>query len=188
MRGRGTARAGSRPKRAWRMLAISLVLSLLFGLVGMGEPLENVLRVARNKANPVAASGDIVVATIDDASQAVHGTWPWPRSLQAQMIDRMTDAGASKIFVDFRIDFKSSEGSDRAFVAAINRSRNVVLPIHLLAGEGDGVFADRRPHDAFGSRIQLGLDQLSLQFRERGLARSLQPRSGRSDVRKAIPP
>ena len=100
----------SKAKRAWRMLAISLVLSLLFGLIGMGEPLENVLRVARNKANPVAASGDIVVATIDDASQAELGTWPWPRSLQARMIDRMTDAGASKIFVDFRIYFKSTDG------------------------------------------------------------------------------
>ena len=69
MRGGMRQRPTIKPRRPWRMLAISLVLALLFGLVEMGEPLEDVLRVARNKASPVAASGDIVVITIDDASQ-----------------------------------------------------------------------------------------------------------------------
>ena len=133
MRGRVTQRAMSKPKRPWRMLAISLVLSLLFGLAGMGEPLENVLRVARNKTSSVDASGDIVVATIDDASQAALGTWPWPRSLQARIIDRLSDAGASKIVVDLTVQFKSNQQGDREFAAAIKRSRKVVLPIHLRA-------------------------------------------------------
>ncbi|MES2904608.1 MAG: EAL domain-containing protein [Pseudomonadota bacterium] len=154
----------SKPKRPWRMLAISLVLSLLFGLAGMGEPLENVLRVARNKTSPVAASGDIVVATIDDASQAALGTWPWPRSLQARIIDRLSDAGASKIVVDLTVQFKSNRQGDREFAAAIKRSRKVVLPIHLRAGDGDGVLANQRPHASMGSHVQLGLISIPYNF------------------------
>lgn len=94
-----------KPRRPWRMLAICLVLSLLFGLVGMGEPLENTLRVARNKANPVAASGDIVVIKIDDASQKEIGRWPWPRSVLSEMVDRLSEAGARKFLLDLTFQF-----------------------------------------------------------------------------------
>ena len=164
MRAGVTQRATNKPKRAWRMLAISLVLSLLFGLAGMGEPMENALRVARNKANPVAASGDIVIATIDDASQAALGTWPWPRSLQARMIDRLSDAGASKIFLDLTVQFKTGAKGDQDFADAVVRSGKVVLPIHLRAGEGDGIVANRRPYVAIGSHAQLGLISMPYNF------------------------
>ena len=164
MRAGVTQRATNKPKRAWRMLAISLVLSLLFGLAGMGEPMENVLRVARNKANPVAASGDIVIATIDDASQAALGTWPWPRSLQARMIDRLSDSGASKIFLDLTVQFKTGAKGDQDFANAVVRSGKVVLPIHLRAGEGDGIVANRRPYVATGSHAQLGLISMPYNF------------------------
>lgn len=92
MGGSTRQRLTTKPRLPWRMLAVSLVLSLLFGLVGMGEPLEDVLRVARNKTNPVAASGDIVVIKIDDASQKEIGRWPWPRSVLAQVVDRLSEA------------------------------------------------------------------------------------------------
>src|SRR5687767_3730071 len=115
-----TMRAGMRqrptniPRRPWRMLAISLVLALLFGLAEMGQPLEDVLRVARNKAAPVAASGDIVVVTIDDASQRAVGSWPWPRSTHGAMIKRLTDAGAAKIVVDVNFQYSTDKSADRA--------------------------------------------------------------------------
>ena len=153
-----------KPRRAWRMLAISLILSLLFGLAEMGEPLENTLRIARNKANPIAASGEIVVVAIDDASQAAMGVWPWPRAVQARMIDQLADAGASKIMLDLTLQFKSDLEGDRAFAAAVTRSRRVVMPIHLRSGEGDGVTANGRPHAGIASNVQLGLISLPYNY------------------------
>ncbi len=104
-------RAGmpSRPingaKHSWRMLAITLLLALLFGFAGMGEPLEDGLRVARNRILPVAASGDIVILKIDDKSQAQLGRWPWPRLVHSQLVDRLTEANARKILLDFSVQF-----------------------------------------------------------------------------------
>ena len=101
-----------RPRRPWRMLAISLILSLLFGLAGMGEPLEDVLRVARNKTSPVAASGDIAVVTIDDESQKLIGSWPWPRKVHGDLIRRLTDAGAKKIVMDVAFEYNTDTVTD----------------------------------------------------------------------------
>ncbi len=50
-------------------------------------------------------SGDaaIRIVDIDDKSLAKLGQWPWPRSMIAQLIDRLRDAGAA--VVAFDIDF-----------------------------------------------------------------------------------
>ena len=158
-----TMRAGlaQRPtmksQRPWRMLVISLVLSLLFGLVEMGEPLENALHVARNKANPVAASGEIVVIKIDDVSQRELGAWPWRRSVHGALVKQLTAAGASKIFIDVSFDFTSEATSDRAFATELKRSGRVVLPANLRVGEDDGAMLDRHPDPLFADNVQLGV-------------------------------
>ena len=144
------------PRRPWRMLAIALVLSLLFGLAGMGEPLEDVLRVARNKAGPVAASGDIVVITIDDESQHEIGAWPWPRSVHGALIRRLSDAGASKIVVDVNFQYSADRAADRDFATELRRSGRVVLPNNLRVGDGAGTTRDRRPDPIIAHEVELG--------------------------------
>ncbi len=150
--------------RQWRLLAIALVLSLLFGLAEMGAPFEKALRTARNKATPVAASGEIVVVTIDDASERAVGAWPWPRAVQAKMVDRLMEAGASKVVLDMTFQFKGDVEGDRAFAAALARSGRVVLPIQLRSGEGDGEIETRRPHAAIAADVQLGLVSLPYNY------------------------
>jgi serine/threonine-protein kinase len=44
-----------------------------------------------------APSADVVVVEVDDASLARIGPWPWPRHLQARLIDRLAEGGASVI-------------------------------------------------------------------------------------------
>lgn len=144
-----------KPRRPWRMLAITLVLSLLFGLVGMGEPLEDGLRVARNKTSPVAASGDIVVIKIDDASQRELGRWPWPRSVHADMVDRLSSAGAKKILLDFSVQFRTDPVRDQQFVDALVRSKRVVLPVNLKSGDDRGKRGNR-PIPEFAEHAELG--------------------------------
>ncbi|MCY7338664.1 MAG: EAL domain-containing protein [Sphingomonas bacterium] len=139
------------------MFAVTMVLALLFGLVGMGEPLEDGLRVARNNTSPVAASGDIVVIKIDQASQTEIGRWPWPRAVMAQMVDRLSDAGAKKILLDMTYQFAMNEQQDRLFAAALARSKRVVLPVHIKSGERKGSKATNRPLARFAKHTELGV-------------------------------
>jgi len=56
--------------RRWRagLLLIAGLFSFLAGLGSIGQPVEDMLRVSRNAATQRAASGDIVIAAIDDRS------------------------------------------------------------------------------------------------------------------------
>ena len=143
--------------RPWRMLAITLLLALLFGLAGMGEPLEDGLRVARNRSAPVAASGEIVVIKIDDASQREFGSWPWPRAVQAELIDRLGQAGAKQIVFDIAMNFSSAAKDDSRFVEALQRSKRVVLPVHLRSGPGSGSALSNRPLAQMAAHSKLGV-------------------------------
>src|SRR5688572_26280102 len=162
------ARLLSRPKttgpRPWRMLVVTMILSLLFGLVGMGEPLEDGLRVARNRAAPVAASGDIVVIKIDDKSQKEIGRWPWPRSVHAELVDRLSATGAKNILLDFTVQYSMNRRQDQLFADALARSRRVVLPVHLISGERSGKLASSHPLPQFAAHAKLGLISASYNY------------------------
>ena len=152
------------PRRPWRMLAISLVLSLLFGLVEMGELAEDGLRVARNRTMPVEASGDIAVISIDEESQRAIGAWPWPRSVHGALVRKLSDAGASKIAIDVSFEFKSDKQADQALAAELKRSGRVILPNNLRVGEGAGTLKDRRPDPSFSKFVKLGVISLPYNY------------------------
>src|SRR5215470_1411175 len=50
-----------------------------------------------------AADAPIRIVDIDDASLNKVGQWPWPRTIVAQLVDRLREAGAA--VVAFDIDF-----------------------------------------------------------------------------------
>ncbi len=77
------------------------------------------------KKNPPS---DIVIVAIDDASIASLGRWPWPRKLHADMIETLTEAGASVIGYDVTFSEASTESDDAALEAALQRAPNAVLP------------------------------------------------------------
>ena len=62
-------REEKRPERKpWRLLLWAAVVGLLVGLFAVPNPLEDVLRTARNKLHSHNASGDIVLVKIDNES------------------------------------------------------------------------------------------------------------------------
>jgi EAL domain-containing protein (putative c-di-GMP-specific phosphodiesterase class I)/CHASE2 domain-containing sensor protein len=120
--------------RPWKTLLWIAVAGLVFGVLGIGEIGDDFLRTIRNKLHPHSASGDIVLVKIDDQSLKQIGRWPWPRRYHASLIDRLSNAGAKSIFVDF--DFIGSTDSldDQALESAIKRSGRVVLPARFVGG------------------------------------------------------
>ncbi|MEO6433612.1 MAG: EAL domain-containing protein [Sphingomicrobium sp.] len=146
-------------KAPWTLLLWTAVASLVFGLIGFGELAEDWLRVARNSFRPHAASGQVVVVKIDDRALKEHGNWPWPRRLEAQMIDRLEQAGAKAIFLDINFSFPSAAADDRALAQAIERSGKVTILARSKIGPiGHDKAIDARPLPAFtrNARIASG--------------------------------
>jgi adenylate cyclase len=49
---------------------------------------------------PGEASPEVAVVAVDDRSILEHGRWPWPRALQAELMERIAAAGAAVVGVD----------------------------------------------------------------------------------------
>ena len=71
-------------------------------------------------------SDKIVIAAIDENSLEHLGRWPWDRSIQARMIQKLTRAGAKTIGVDILFIEKSNEQSDTALEEAVKESKRCV--------------------------------------------------------------
>ena len=90
-----------------RLLLWPLLAAIVFGLIGFGELLEDGLRIGRNAIRSHSASSDIVLVEIDDASLREVGSWPWPRSKQARLIEDIDSLGARQILLDIHAERSS---------------------------------------------------------------------------------
>lgn len=153
----------------WRvsLLLVAGILSLLFGLGSVGQPLENFLRDVRNSLHPNSASGDIVIAAIDDRSLDRTPNWPWPRRFHARIIDNLTQMGAKKIFVDLDFSAPSQLRDDQALGAAINRAKGkVVLAGRFIVDPATGARSDRIPSPRLLEGAELA--HINFQYNYRG--------------------
>jgi HD-GYP domain-containing protein (c-di-GMP phosphodiesterase class II)/CHASE2 domain-containing sensor protein len=101
--------------------------------LGLSEPLDRmvgdaVVRLARlQPPEPAAELPDVALVALDAQSLRAFPDWPWPRSLYADAIDRLTAAGAASIAFDVDFSTPRDEADDRALAEAIERSGRVVL-------------------------------------------------------------
>ena len=63
---------------------------------------------------PLDAGDRIVVLAIDERSLAAIGRWPWPRSVLAEIVDRLSAAGARVIALDVLLSEPEVSGELRA--------------------------------------------------------------------------
>ncbi|MDR3097251.1 MAG: CHASE2 domain-containing protein [Paraburkholderia sp.] len=116
-------------------------------------------------------SPDIVIVEIDDASVAALGRWPWPRSLHAQLVDRLAKAGVAAVVYD--VLFTEPSPDDARFGAAL-RERPSYLPVLLSpADEADhgrrAVVKPVAPLD----QAAAGLGHINLEVDNDGIVRSV---------------
>jgi len=76
-------------------------------------------------------SPEIALIDIDDKSIAALGRWPWGRKIHADMIDILSESGASVIGYDILFNQITNEAEDRALESAIKKAGNVYLPTGL---------------------------------------------------------
>ena len=106
------------PNPPLKLLLWTAIVGVIFGLISFGELPEDVLRTSRNSLHPHQASGDIVVVSVDERSLRQFGRWPWPRRQHAEMIDRLSEAGARRIFFDVLLESASEAKDDKALAEA----------------------------------------------------------------------
>ncbi|MFK7874360.1 MAG: EAL domain-containing protein, partial [Paracoccaceae bacterium] len=98
-------------------------LSTLFAhMVGAFHPIDKSVGDLRMLFSPQAVSEDVVLIAIDDKSIKEIGQWPWPRSIHAELLDRLMGAQARDVFFDIDFAFARDPVDDQEFVAALERA------------------------------------------------------------------
>ena len=75
------------------------------------------------------AAEDVVIVAIDDASLHRYGPWPWPRDLQAQLIQRINQAGPERVAMD--IIYSGTTPLDAQLLAAADWTHSLALPMMI---------------------------------------------------------
>ena len=149
-----TAPAEGTDKRL-RLLLWPLIAAVIFGLIGFGEPLEDALRIARNRLHEQPVSKDIVLVEVDEKSLRKIDTWPWPRSAQGQLVDELDRLDASKIVIDLLYTGPSRPAQDQALAEAIERSGKVVLAAQTRLGDFNGTQERGLPIDVLAKHASI---------------------------------
>jgi len=118
-------------------------------------------------------SDEVVIISIDDASLASLGRWPWSRRVHAALIDRAREVGAAAMMLDVLLDAPSRDdpGADEVLARAMHNFGRVVLPLSQ-ATTGSVLSGEVLPLPMFvEAAAALGHDQL--EFDPDGIARSV---------------
>ena len=131
---RTTERAEASPVR---LLLWTALAALILTGIGATQVLEEFLRSARNHFHRHSASADIVLVPVDDRALRDIGRWPWPRRYHAELIDKLTAAGAKRIFFDITFETKSDSEDDNLLAKAVERSGRVTLAARGQSGPSE---------------------------------------------------
>ncbi|MBB2753326.1 UNVERIFIED_ORG: diguanylate cyclase (GGDEF)-like protein [Rhizobium aethiopicum] len=113
-----------------RLVLIAVMLVLPVASLGFVQGIDNNLFAKRFEWAPRTATGNIVFVAIDKHSLDAVGTWPWPRSIYATLLDKLIASGVKDIFLDVDFSTISSTEEDELLTAALARSGGgVLLPV-----------------------------------------------------------
>ena len=107
-------------------LLVILLIALFIGATESGEPLEIGLQMGRDTIGRTKASGDIIIVSKDDESASRFGGLFWARRYDAQLVDRLQQAGVKRIVFNQIIPDATTAADDNAFVAALDRAKGKV--------------------------------------------------------------
>ncbi|NEJ10381.1 EAL domain-containing protein [Rhizobium leguminosarum] len=112
------------------LIAVMLVLPVAGSSMSIIQGLNNSLFAKRFQWAPRSATGNIVFVAIDKRSLDTVGTWPWPRSIYATLLDKLIASGVKDIFLDIDFSAVSKPQEDDLLAAALERSGGgVLLPV-----------------------------------------------------------
>lgn len=151
--------------RKLRGLCWTVLAGLLLGWLGFFQPIDDAMRTARNKLHMDRASGDVVLVAVDERSLRELHNWPLPRSHYARLLDKLSEAGARRIFLNVFFSSPSSEEEDRALAHALVRSKApVIQPVATVPDDASGRMDDILPLKLFRDKGDLASTELVQNF------------------------
>ncbi|HCD6623260.1 TPA: CHASE2 domain-containing protein [Pseudomonas aeruginosa] len=165
--------------REW--LLVSLLLLPLTALLSLssGLPLNNLLYDRLRNLAPLAVDPRILVVAIDDRSLESLGRWPWPRSVHAELLDRLAAAGARSVLLDLIFSEPSSNpDSDRQLARSLCRAGNVLLPLLRESVPRYGEPPREIPPTAPLAGCAAGIGHINVEADSDGTVRSVYLREG----------
>jgi diguanylate cyclase (GGDEF)-like protein len=129
--------------RAWALVRCLMIAGAIIAAAASGvfQPIDNYFASWRFSLLTHRPTGDIVFVEIDAASLQKMGVWPWPRTVHAEVVDRLIALGARSIAFDIDFSATSTPKSDAAFAAALGRAGGYAM---LAAFEQPTDDADNR--------------------------------------------
>ncbi len=141
------AQARSRPTLFYLGLAAIFVIAILANLVWSwatpGVKDTSLDLAVRMRLSSPAPDPSVLIVDIDERSLALlapaHGRWPWPRSVLAETVAGLADAGAKSILINltFSDPDKDHPQDDAIFQDVLAHTPNAVLPITRLNPAND---------------------------------------------------
>ncbi|MGY2174089.1 CHASE2 domain-containing protein [Pseudomonas azotoformans] len=156
------------------LLPITAYLSLSPGLA-LNNPLYDSLR----RLTPLPVDPRILLVTIDDSSLKKLGRWPWPRSLHADLIDRLSAAQPAGILFDVIFSERGDPANDKRLAESVCNAGNVLLP---LLREGAASYSQPDTQMMPLLKCAKGLGHINVEADSDGVVRSLYLREGPPDA------
>lgn len=126
------------------MAGVGLLVLLIVS--GLTVPLDNALYDLHARYWRYTPDDRVVIVAIDPKSLDEVGRFPWPRSVHAQLIDRLTADGVRGIGMDVTMSAPSNDpNNDQQVATAIHRNGKVVLPVFAEAVNLGGPLQEALP-------------------------------------------
>ena len=138
-----------------KIVAMAIGIGVIAGLIELGLPAEDVYRAVRAEIRSHEAPSDIVVVTIDDATLNELQTDVPDRKRDAELIDRLFEAGATRVFFDKAYADPTNPASDMALAQALARHDEVYLGAAPASDVGIQRYATMMPAKMFRERAKL---------------------------------
>lgn len=117
-----------------------------------------------------AGRDDIVIVAIDNRSLAEIGAWPWPRDVQARLLEQVSRGTPGAVALDVLLSDARDPAADEPLARAIPAG-NVFLPLAFdVPGKNGAAFAAELPLPLF-ARAAAGLGHVNLSPDDDGVIR-----------------
>jgi EAL domain-containing protein (putative c-di-GMP-specific phosphodiesterase class I)/CHASE2 domain-containing sensor protein/GGDEF domain-containing protein len=133
----------------WFVASLALSLVALSSIVGVWDSAEGRLSGLRFAAADRSPSGDFVFVDIDARSLSEVGVWPWPRSVHADLLDRLMDMGVHEVAFDIDFSTASTAENDRVLSESLEAAGGYAYLAAFRQTAADGAIVVNRPLAAF---------------------------------------
>ena len=156
--------------REWLLIGLVLLPFTVYLSLSPGLALNNPLYDSLRRLTPLPVDPRILLVTIDDQSLKRLGQWPWPRSVHADLIDRLSAARPAGILFDVIFSEPGEAADDQRLADAVCKAGNVLLP----TASSDAPDEQLLPL----LKCAKGMGQINVEADNDGVVRSLYMREG----------